>query len=365
MATSSTPASNGSSKSGRIAHRPTPPPKPAPGDSIAVISPSFAAPEHYPELHERALERLAASTGLVPVEYSSTRRATSARQRADDLNHALADPSIRAVITTIGGEDQITIVPFLDAACALADPKPVLGYSDCTNILNWLWTNGIAAFHGGSTQVQMGPGPALDPCHEVSLRAALLSGGRLEIVEPTESEDVGVPWDDPRALRQFGPRSPTEPWTWGGAERTVTGPTWGGSLEVLQWILAAGRFPSNPVVLEGAVLILETSELLISTQEFTWMLRVFGERGLLSAAAAVIVARPPTSNFEHTPSESDRRTHRLEQASAAVDVVARYNSDAVVCAGPSIGHTRPQWIVPYGGLMTVDGAARRVWADYS
>jgi muramoyltetrapeptide carboxypeptidase LdcA involved in peptidoglycan recycling len=29
------------------------------------------------------------------------------------------------------------------------------------------------------------------------------------------------------------------------------------------------------------------------------------------------------------------------------------------------GHTRPQWILPYGGEVTVDGQARRIWADYS
>jgi hypothetical protein len=38
---------------------------------------------------------------------------------------------------------------------------------------------------------------------------------------------------------------------------------------------------------------------------------------------------------------------------------------AVVCVGIPFGHTRPQWIVPHGGAITVDGAARRVVADYS
>ncbi len=40
------------------------------------------------------------------------------------------------------------------------DPKPFLGYSDNTNLLSWLWTQGVAAFYGGSTQVHLGPGPA-------------------------------------------------------------------------------------------------------------------------------------------------------------------------------------------------------------
>ena len=28
-----------------------------------------------------------------------------------------------------------------------ADPKPFLGYSDNTNLLNWLWTHGVAGFY--------------------------------------------------------------------------------------------------------------------------------------------------------------------------------------------------------------------------
>lgn len=46
----------------------------------------------------------------------------------------------------------------------------------------------------------------------------------------------------------------------GGPGRVVTGPTWGGCLEVLQWILPAGHFPQDPAVLEGAILLVETSE---------------------------------------------------------------------------------------------------------
>jgi muramoyltetrapeptide carboxypeptidase LdcA involved in peptidoglycan recycling len=37
----------------------------------------------------------------------------------------------------------------------------------------------------------------------------------------------------------------------------------------------------------------------------------------------------------------------------------------VVCVGVPFGHTRPQWILPYGGAMTLDGGSRTVVADYS
>lgn len=311
------------------------------------------------------MRRLEALTGLVPVEYPTTRKlGATALERAADLNAAFADPNIRAVLATIGGDDQITVVPHLDAHLITADPKPFLGYSDNTNILNWLWNHGVPGYYGGSTQVHLGPGPGVDPVHELSLRAALLGGGQLEIVEPGESEDIGHEWSDPRALTEYGNREPTEPWTWAGPATAVTGRTWGGCVEVVQWLLVAARFPVDPAMIDGGVLLLETSEELIPAREFGWIVRALGERGILEAVSAVVVARPPTMDFERRPSSTERRARRDEQRDVAISIVGRYNPDAVVVVGPPFGHTRPQWIVPNGGTLTVDGRNQKLIADY-
>src|SRR3954468_13214267 len=290
------------------------PAKAVPGDRVAVVSPSFAAPGVAPAVHEQAMRRLEDLTGLVPVEYPTTRRlGATATDRAADLDAAFGDPDIRAVLATIGGDDQITVIPHLDPELVRRDPKPFLGYSDNTNLLSWLWGNGVAAFHGGSTQVHLGPGPAVDGIHAASLRAALLTGGRLEITEPGESEDVGLPWENPAALTTYGAREPTEPWTWAGPARSVTGSTWGGCVEVLQWILTAGRFPDDPRVLEGGVLLLEASEDLTAAAEIAYIVRSLGERGLLAAVDAVVVSRPPTSTLDLVPSREERAVRRAEQ----------------------------------------------------
>jgi muramoyltetrapeptide carboxypeptidase LdcA involved in peptidoglycan recycling len=336
------------------------------GDKVAVLSPSFAAPAVAPAVHEQALQRLKAITGLIPVEFPTTRKLDApAQERADDLNAAFADPEIRAVLATIGGDDQITVIQHLDAALIVRDPKPFLGYSDNTNLLNWLWTNGVAGYYGGSTQVHLGPGPHVDPFHELSLRAALVTGERVELTQPAESDDFGHDWNDPRALTEFGDREPAEPWAWSGPPRSITGRTWGGCIEVVQWILTAGRFPADPHTVEGGVLLLESSEELIPAREFGWITRALGERGILPAMDAVVVARPPTSDFVTRPSAEERRAKRDEQRDVVTAVVEAYNPDAVVVVGPPFGHTRPQWIVPYGGFMTVDGASRRIYADYN
>jgi muramoyltetrapeptide carboxypeptidase LdcA involved in peptidoglycan recycling len=331
-----------------------------------VISPSFAAPGLFPEVHEQGMRRLAELTGLVPVEYPTTRTVGASPQaRAADVNAALADPGVRAILAVVGGEDQITVIPHLDADLARADPKPFLGTSDNTNLHHWLWGLGIASFYGGSSQVHLGPGPAVDDVHARSLRAALLTGETLEVTEPGESEDFGVDWADPLALRSFGDREPAEPWSWYGPARPVTGAAWGGCLEVLQWVLTAGRFPFPAQVLRGGVLLIETSEELLPAREVGWIVRSLGERGILGAVGAVLVARPPVSDRTHRPAAAERARLRALQRDTIAQVVTRYNPEAVVCAGVPFGHTRPQWILPHGGRVTVDGRDRRILADYA
>ena len=339
-------------------------PKLRAGDRVAVLSPAFAAPAVASELHEQAMRRLTDLTGLVPVEYPTTRQLDARPEdRAADVNAAFADPSIRAILATIGGDDQILVVPHLDPALAIADPKPFFGYSDNTNILNWLWSLGVSGYYGGSTAVHLGPGPGVDDVHLRSLRAALLDGGSVEITEPGESEDVGLHWDDPRALTEHGIRTPTEPWTWSGPPRRVTGRTWGGCLEVIDSLALADLLPSVDD-LRGGILLLETSEERPPASWVARWLRGLGERGILGAVAGIVVARPPVSDFEFHPSAGEARVLRDAQRDAVLDVVGRYAPDAVVCIGPPFGHTRPQWIVPYGGTMALDGATRALTAHY-
>lgn len=205
----------------------------------------------------------------------------------------------------------------------------------------------------------------MDPEHAAGLRAALLTGEKLKITRPAQSEDHGLDWGDPAVLTSFGQREDTEEWTWAGPRAGVTGRTWGGCLEVVSDLLAAGRFAMAPTDLEGAVLLIELSEEITPTRTVFRMLRVLGERGVLAAAAAVLFARSPVSSFQTRPDDETRRAMRVERNEMVIETVSDYNPQAVVCCGIPFGHTCPQWILPYGGRVAVDGAARTVEADYS
>lgn len=205
----------------------------------------------------------------------------------------------------------------------------------------------------------------MDQIHLASLRAALLDGGTIELTDPGESEDFGVPWTDPRALSQSGAREATKPWAWAGPTTVVQGRTWGGCLEVIDQIAMAGRMPAVGD-LEGAILLFETSEELPAADEVKRWVRALGERGILEAAAGVLVARPPVSRLGVPgPAAAERARLRAEQRDVIIGQVGVYNPDAVICVGVPFGHTRPQWILPHGGSVRLDGLTKTVSADYS
>ncbi|WP_405010623.1 S66 peptidase family protein [Kitasatospora sp. NBC_01539] len=344
---------------------PVHPPKPRPGDRIAVLSPSSGLAGLLPLPYELGVRRLVEEFGLKPVEYPTTRRFGSTPQdRAADLHAAFADPEIRAVVSTIGGDDQITLLPFLDDELIRADPKPFFGFSDNTNLLTHLWNLGIVGYHGASVMTQYGRPGALHPVTAASARAALFTPGPYELTEPADFNDVDLPWDDPETFAGEPPMQPARGWTWHRPERVVEGVSWGGNLEILGWLMMADRGIRTPEAYEGCVLFLETSEELPGGEEVFRILRNMGERGLLARFPALLMGRAKAWSFDrrHTPEE--REAHRTGQREAVLRALAAYAPDTMAVFDVDLGHTDPQVVIPYGGLIRVDGPARRITVTY-
>jgi muramoyltetrapeptide carboxypeptidase LdcA involved in peptidoglycan recycling len=311
------------------------------------------------------MRRLRDHFGVEPVEFPTTRRTgASPAERAADLMAAWADPTIRAVLATIGGDDQITVLPHLDPAVFRADPKPFFGFSDNTNLLNWLWTHGMAAYHGGSTMMHLARGAGLHPVSSESLRAALLDGGDREITPVDSFSEEDNPWGTPEALTSSPEPVPSPGWIWHRADRVVSAPTWGGNLEILSWNLAANRWIRPVEDYAGCVLLLETSEEMPPAEEVFRMLRNAGERGLLQQFPAVLMGTAKATFFQHPRPPEERQKYRDDQRAAVLRALETYNPQAMAVFGVDFGHTDPQWVLPYGGRITVDGPGRRIVAHY-
>ncbi|MFG2009699.1 S66 peptidase family protein [Micromonospora sp. NPDC048868] len=343
---------------------PSYPPKPRPGDRVAVVSPSAGLPALFPHVYELGLRRLREEFGLEPVEYPTTRvLGADPRDRARDLTAAFADPTIAAVLATVGGDDLITVTPHLDDAVLRANPKPYFGYSDNTNVLNHLYRLGVVSYHGGSVLVHLGRPGSPHPLTFDSLRAALFTSGWYDLTPAPEWGDRPNDWQDPATLADDPEMLPGEGWRWQGPSTVVEGRTWGGNLEILHWLLAADRVP-DAGDLAGSVLMVETSEELPPATEVFRILRNMGERGLLAGFPAVLVGRPKAWDFtrQHTPDE--RRDWAAAQREAVTRALAAYCPDAVVVFDVDLGHTDPQLIVPYGGEIRIDATTRHISVRY-
>ncbi|MGK5672833.1 S66 family peptidase [Micromonospora sp. URMC 106] len=340
------------------------PPKPRPGDRVAVVSPSAGLPAIFPHVYELGLRRLREEFGLEPVEYPTTRvMGADPRDRARDLTAAFADPTITAVLATVGGDDQITVTPHLDDAVLRANPKPFFGYSDNTNLLNHLHRLGIVGYHGGSVLVHLGRPGRPHPLTFDSLRAALFTSGWYDLTPAPEWGDRPNDWRDPATLAHEPEMLPGEGWRWQGPSTVVEGRTWGGNLEILHGLMAADRVPPARD-LAGSVLIVETSEELPSATEVFRMLRDMGERGLLAAFPAVLVGRAKAWDFERPHTVEERREWADAQRAAITRALAAYHPDAVAVFDVDLGHTDPQLIFPYGGEVRVDAVTRRISVRY-
>ena len=336
-------------------------PKPTPGSVAAVVSPSAGLPGLFPWVQDLGLRRLRDEFGLIPREYPTTRQmGASYEDRARDLMAAFADPDVTVVIASIGGEDEIGLIKHLDPAVFLAHPKPFFGYSDNTNLHNFLWRLGLPSFYGLSTMVQLGmPGGVL-PLTSRSLRHALFGAGECEVEVSTEFTDIELPWDDPANLTRSRPLEPNDGLIWDGTD-DAEGTLWGGCFEVLLGILVAGRFTPADDDLDGVVLYLETSEETPDPFVVRYFLTALGERGWLDRIAGLLVGRPKAWTAKKPLDAPARAAYRQAQRKAVVKAVRRYNRTIPIVMNLDFGHTDPQIIIPSGGRARIVTSQRRVF----
>lgn len=122
-------------------------------DKIGIFSPSSPETSTAKERYIRG-KRYLESKGFEIVEGSLTGkqdnyRSGTPKKRADELNQLLRDPSIKMIMSSIGGTNSNSMLPYIDYEAFKANPKIVVGYSDATAILLALFAKtNITTFYG-------------------------------------------------------------------------------------------------------------------------------------------------------------------------------------------------------------------------
>jgi muramoyltetrapeptide carboxypeptidase LdcA involved in peptidoglycan recycling len=104
------------------------PPKLNKGDKVAAITLSRGGPGTFTHRFEAGKKQLEETFGVevIPTQHalkSAEWIYRNPQARAEDLMAAFEDSSIKAIITTIGGEDSIRTIPYIDMNVIRRNPK--------------------------------------------------------------------------------------------------------------------------------------------------------------------------------------------------------------------------------------------------
>ena len=159
------------------------------GDKVAITAPSSPVSDEKLEMSVESIKFL----GLEPVVMPSCNMAHGYlagpdKQRADDINTAFADNTIKGIFCLRGGYGTTRLLPMLDFEMIKNNPKVFIGYSDISSLhFNINQKCSLVTFHGPmpTTDYRVHEGFTND-----SLRACLFAPRNLKTIGNPEGEEI-------------------------------------------------------------------------------------------------------------------------------------------------------------------------------
>lgn len=330
------------------------PPKLNPGDTVATITLSWGGPATFPHRYQAGKRQLEETFGVKVIESKYALAADewlwrNPQARADDLMETLANPEVKAIISTIGGDDSIRILPYLDLNVIRQHPKIFMGYSDTTISHFAFYHAGVVSFQGPAIMAGFGENGGLFPYMVKSVRRTLFTAEAPGIIHPNPDGWTVemLEWGDPALQQRKRTLTSSTGWRWLQGEGIATGHLVGGCFEILdflrgtEWWLPLDEW-------QEAILFIETSEEAPSPTQVGYFLRILGVMGVLEQLAAILFARPGGATLPiEQHSDYDREILRIVRDEFGL-------SDLPIITGMDFGHTDPMFVMPYGVAAEVD-----------
>ncbi len=278
------------------------------GDTIRFVSPAST-----PDMSQLSRQAKIIESWGLRVEYGKHVHdvhgflAGTDADRASDINDAIRDPKVRAIVATRGGKGSYRIVDQLDYSALREDPKYLVGFSDITALHFAIWKQcRVVTLHGG-----LFGGHVSDETQE-TLRCALMENRPFCVV--------------PRA------QEPTSALTTTG---TVQGRLLGGNLSIIG--TSAGWLLPD---LSGAVLLVEAIDMGPGLVDRT--LQMLRRGGHLRDVKGVVIGQFEKCNFNPPTGVLDLLREHFGQLAVPV------------LGGLPIGYGHAPVTVPLGCIARLD-----------
>ncbi len=317
---------------------------------VAVISPSWGGPEKFPHRHEAGLRALRDNFDVDVVEMPHTRAENAwltknPRARADDIMAAFSDASIDGIIASIGGDDSIRLLPYIDFDIIKNNPKVLMGYSDTTSVHFMCLHAGLSTFYGPSIMAGFAENGGMHDYTRKSVIKTLFETDVIGQINPAPNWTIErMDWGNPDNQHKSRDMIPGGGYCVLNGCGIVSGHLIGGCVEVLEMIKGTSIWPSIDTW-RGAILFLETSEDQPPVEYMKYWLRNYGSQGILDVLAGIIIGRA-----------QEKPDHQNMYDDTIVGVIRDEfgRNDLPVLSRLNFGHTDPMFILPYGAMAKIN-----------
>src|SRR3989441_2309616 len=326
------------------------------GDTVAVLSPSWGGPARFPKIYELGVRNLEANFDLKVKEYPTTRADPNLlhdnpKMRAEDVNSAFSDREAAGIISSIGGDDSIRILPYLKRDVIRSNPKILMGYSDTTTLLAYCNQLGLVTFHGPSIMAgfsQMENFPATFTTHVAEM---LFHPKPSHQYSPIRVWSDGYPdWAEPGNIGKINPPHKDDGWKWLQGTSLARGELFGGNIETLEWLKGTEFWPPGDFW-RGKILFLETSEEKPSRVYIRRCLRNYGVQGIFDKITGLL--------FGRARDYSDEEKKALDENIVTVVAGEFRRRDLPIVTNMDFGYKDPQFILPLGARAEIDCGKRK------
>lgn len=318
-----------------------------PGDKVLAVSLSRWGPGACPTRYAAWKKQLEDALGVQVVEWKYTMADPTwiynhPEARAEDLMEWFRNTDIKAIFSTIGGEESIRILPYIDYTTIRQNPKIFMWYSD-TTITHFICQKaGIISFYGPSIMAWFGENWGLFDYMLDSVRTTICSTDVIGRIIPNTkwrtSEFLPRENADLQQQKRKLQASQGRNWLqWSGVH------TWtliGGCADVFPFVQGTDIRPKKERW-RGKLLCLETSEENMSPQTFERILRNLWSQWILQHLSGILIGR---TRFDYATNE------QISYDEVLLKIVSKEFSlpDLPLVTNMDFGHTDPVFVLPLG-----------------